>query len=518
MERADARSAAGTPTAPAAPATARVRRRWVWLVAGAVLGLMAVHGRFDLAVAAWLSPVFLLRYVRTGPAFTGPAAVWAASAVAGVFWMVETAVPMTPITVLGVIGLGTMTVLPYAADRLVTPRAGKVTALLLFPAAMAACQFLMTIVSPFGTAFGVSAATQHDTLALLQIVAVTGPYGMGFLIGWSATVLNRLWEDRVWADAGALRRARAAVASYAAVMVLLLLVGGGRLVLFPPAGESVRVAGVSPDTSAARALRAVIGENFSGESVARLDQTRVRAAFGQVNANLLTRTREAAEAGAKIVVWSEQAANVPAAGERAYLDQVAALARERRIYLQAAAYVFLPRPPYAANRTYLFDPSGTRLWTYDKSHPIPGLEAYPPGPGVVPVVRTPYGRLATVTCFDADFPALARVSADIMLVPARDWAEIGPVHSQKALLRAVENGYSMIRQAEFGVSGAFDPQGRTLAAHDHASGDRHVVFSDVPTRGTVTGYGNAGDLFAWMCLAGTLAGIGLSFRRARVMP
>ncbi|SDI24030.1 hypothetical protein SAMN05421505_14010 [Sinosporangium album] len=33
---------------------------------------------------------------------------------------------------------------------------------------------------------------------------------------------------------------------------------------------------------------------------------------------------------------------------------------------------------------------------------------------------------------------------------------MGPVHSQKAQLRAIENGYSMIRQAEFGVAGAFD--------------------------------------------------------------
>ncbi|WP_113699941.1 nitrilase-related carbon-nitrogen hydrolase [Nonomuraea lactucae] len=505
---------------PGGPPAARVRWRWAWLAAGTLLWLLAVHGRFDVAVAAWLSPVFLLRFARTGPALNGLLMVWVASALAGVFWMVETAVPMTAITVLGVIALGTLTVVPYVVDRLVTPAVGTATALLLFPAALAACEFLMTVISPFGTAFGVPAATQHDSLALLQVVSVTGPYGVGFLIGWFATVANHIWDNRVWEHRENRRGARTVVGSFAAVLLLLLLAGGARLAFFAPDGDTVRAAGISPDTSVTRELRGVIGEDSTPQKVAGQDQAAVRAAFGKVNANLLARTREAAQAGAEIVMWSEQAAGVLAADERAFLSQVAAVARENGVYLQAAVSLFLPRAPYAANRTYMFDPTGRQVWVYNKAHPIPGLEAYPPGDGVVPVTRTPYGRLATVICFDADFPELMRVDADIMIVPARDWAEIGLVHSQKANLRSIENGYAMIRQGEFGVSGAFDPQGRVLAAHDYGGADRHVVFSDVPTRGTTTVYRVVGDAFAWLCLAGTVAAIGVSVhrRRSRLSP
>ncbi|NBE98310.1 nitrilase [Nonomuraea sp. KC401] len=492
----------------AAPPVPGGRRwRWAWLGAGTLLWLFAVHGRFDIAAAAWLSPVLLLRFVRTGPALGGLAAVWAASALAGVFWLVETAVPMTVIVVVGILALGTLTVVPYVLDRLVTPRAGTVTSLLLFPAALAACEFLMTLLSPFGTAFGVPAATQHDDLALLQVVSLTGPYGVGFLIGWFATTANHLWENRL--RGYALRAAGA----YAVVVMLALLAGGARLAFLPPDGATVRVAGISPDTSATRDLRATLSADLTPQQVASRDQATVRAAFGKVNANLLAMTREAARAGAKIVMWSEQAAGVLAADEQAFLGQVSATARESGVYLQAAVSLVLPRAPYAANRTYLYDPSGAQVWAYDKSHPIPGLEFYPPGDGVVPVARTPYGRLATVTCFDADFPELMRVDADIMLVPARDWAEIGPVHSQKASLRSIENGYAMVRQAEFGVSGAFDAQGRVLAAHDYAGGDRHVVLSDVPVRGATTVYRVIGDVFAWSCLAGTAVVIGLAVRR-----
>ncbi|MEV4802618.1 nitrilase-related carbon-nitrogen hydrolase [Nonomuraea sp. NPDC049421] len=486
----------------------RLDRRWLWLAAGALLWLLSVHGRFDVPVAAWLSPVFLLRFVRTGPALTGLLAVWAASVVSGVFWLVETAVPVTPLVVVGIIALGTLTVVPYVVDRLVTPRAGLLTGLLAFPAASAACAFLMTVLSPFGTAFGVPAATQHGNLALLQVVAVTGPYGIGFLIGWFATVVNH-----VWARGAAIR----VVGSYAAVLLALLLAGGARLAFAPVGEASVRVAGISPDTSVTRELRGVIGDDFTARSVVEQDRQAVRAAFAKANDNLLTRTREAAQAGARIVIWSEQAANLLEGDEEAFLGRVAAVAREQRIYLQAAVYHFLQAEPYAANRTYLFGPDGARLWRYDKSHPIPGLESYPAGPGVVPVVDTPYGRLATVTCFDADFPELMRVDADIMIVPARDWAEIGPVHSQKANLRSIENGYAMIRQAEFGVSGAFDARGRSLAMHDHGGSERHVVFSDVPTGGGgATPYRLIGDVFAWACLAGVTVMIGLTARKRRV--
>ncbi|MCS7479476.1 nitrilase-related carbon-nitrogen hydrolase [Umezawaea endophytica] len=480
------------------------RRRWAWLGVGALLWLLAVHGRFDVPVAAWLFPVFLLRFTRASRPTALPL-VWLASVAAGVFWTVETAVPMTVITVVGVVALSTVVALPFALDRLVAPRAGRVVGLLLFPAALAACEFLMTVISPFGAAFGVLAPTQHGTLALLQVIGVTGPYGVAFLIGWAATAANDVWERGV---------DRRVVGVYALVLTLVLLGGGAVLAASSP-GSTVRVAGISPDTSVTRELRDLIGDEFTPQGVVDRDPAQVRPAFEEVTANLLTRTREAARAGAKIVVWSEQAANVLAADEDAFLARAAATAREERIYLQVAVYLYLPDAPYAANRTYLFDPTGGRVWTYDKSHPIPGLEGYPAGEGVVPAVDTPYGRLATVTCFDADFPALTRVDADILLVPARDWAEVGTVHSQKAGLRAVENGYSVVRQAEFGTSGAVDQRGRVLAAHDYAGSETHVVHSDVPTERATTAYAVLGDLFAWLCVAAVVVMTAIGVRRPR---
>lgn len=490
------------------------RLRYLWFGVGTVLSLFAVHGRWDVPLAAWLFSIFLLRFTRVSRPLVGLGLVWLVSAVGGVWWLWQVAVPMNVVTVLGAIALSSVLVVPYLLDRMFAPGLGTVGGLLLFPAALAAGQFLIAVVSPFGTAYGLLAATQHDNLPLLQMISLTGPYGIGFLIGWLATVVNRVWENPVpW------HRTRFVVGAYATVLAIALVGGGARLAFFPPDAESVRVAGISPGESASAGMHQTLGVAAGGvldaQSVSREDPANVRVAFEASNADLLSRTRQAARAGAKIVVWSEQAANVLASDEPAFLADAAAVAREEGIYLQVADLVYLPESPFARNQTNMIGPSGKVLWTYDKAHPIPGLESYPAGDGSVPVVETPYGRLATVTCFDADFPALARVSADIMIVPARDWAEIGGVHSQKASLRAIENGYSLVRQAQYGLSGAFDPQGRSLSAQDYAATKDPTMIADVPTRATPTIYGLIGDAFAWLSIAGTVLLVGTSLVRRR---
>ncbi|KDN16430.1 hypothetical protein DV20_41205 [Amycolatopsis rifamycinica] len=116
-------------------------------------------------------------------------------------------------------------------------------------------------------------------------------------------------------------------------------------------------------------------------------------------------------------------------------------------------------------------------------------------------------------CYDADFPAMMHADADIMLVPGGDWPEIGRVHSEMAGLRAVENGYSLVRQDYVGWSVAFDSHGHTLSTQDTLV-DRDLWLVDVPVHGVTTPYRVIGDAVAWLCLAGTVVLIGLRvFRR-----
>ncbi|MGX1770825.1 nitrilase-related carbon-nitrogen hydrolase [Nocardia brasiliensis] len=487
------------------------RLRYLWLAAGAVLSLFAMHGRWDIPLAAWLFMIFLLRFVRTSRVLVGVGLVWLVSAGVSMFFLWHVAIPMTGMTALGGLAFGSVLTLPYLADRLLTPRLGMVGGLLVFPLVRAVCEFLLGVFGPFGTAYGLLADTQIANPGLLQVISLTGPYVIGFSAGALAAVVNYVWERPLsW------QTVRVPVA-YLAVLGVVIVGGSARLAFLPaPTTQTVRIAGINPSTPAMQAQMRALGEpGFDPMAIPRFDPATVPVESAAVIDGLFDDTRRAARAGAKVVVWSENAARISAAEEPAFLAAAQAVARQEQIYLDVAANVYLPSAPYGRDETHFLGPDGALLWTYQKAHPIPGLETYTPGDGEVPVLNTPYGRIANVICYDADFPAMMHVAADIMLVPGGDWPEFGRLHTEMSSLRAIENGYALVRQDFNGWSAAFDYQGRLLSTQD-TSVDNDPWIVDVPIRGTTTLYQSIGDLFGWLCLAGTVVLIvaGLRVRRS----
>ncbi|MFJ9849389.1 nitrilase-related carbon-nitrogen hydrolase [Streptomyces sp. NPDC101150] len=496
------------------PLPAPTWRRYALLVLGAAAQLLAVGGRWDVAAAAWIFPVLLLRFTRTTRTWPGALWVWAANIAAAVFWLFSTRMGFGPVPLAGAVALAALLTLPFLLDRLLLGRLRPWMTVAVFPAAVAATEFLITVLSPFGTAYGNLAVTQYGDLPLLQVVSVTGSYGIGFLIAWCASVANRAWETASW------RAARRTVVTCAAVLLAVVLGGGTRLAFFPSEAPTVRIAGVTADAAALRAQKAAVARIPGGRREIATATT-LRPAMTAVLHSLLAATRREADAGAKLVVWPEEAVRTPAAGERTTLAAARAEARRSRIHLEIGIKVYgTAGPEQDRNETVLIDPHGKVLWTYRKAHPIPGSEPYPPGDGRVPVVATPYGRIAGVICYDADFPAMMRVDADLMLVPSHDWWEYGRAHTQKAALRAIENGYALLRQDAEGVSAAFDNQGHVLATTDYFTTAQQTTVAYVPTRGTTTLYARIGDAFAWLCLAavavfGALGMAGTGGRRPR---
>jgi apolipoprotein N-acyltransferase len=137
--------------------------------------------------------------------------------------------------------------------------------------------------------------------------------------------------------------------------------------------------------------------------------------------------------------------------------------------------------------------------------------------GHIKSAATPHGRLGAAICFDMDFPKLlqeaGRQGVDVLLAPSNDWKEIDPWHSHMARLRAVEQGFNMVRHVSGGLSLATDYHGRVLASMDHYTAEDRVMIAQVPTQGVTTLYARVGDLFAWVCLLGLLASGGWVWRR-----
>ena len=74
-----------------------------------------------------------------------------------------------------------------------------------------------------------------------------------------------------------------------------------------------------------------------------------------------------------------------------------------------------------------------------------------------------------------------------------------------AMFRAIENGVTLVRQADNGLSIVVDPYGRVSATMDHFNNTERVMVAKAPILSAFTVYSYIGDLFAWLAIAGFLA-------------
>lgn len=498
------------------------RLSYLWLALAAALFLVA-GVQWVIPLAAWLAPLFLLRFVRTQRPLPGFLLAWLVrAAVAAIVLrgiILYPSIVYYPLVVL----LTGLTMLPYLADRLLTPRLGSFVATLVFPLAYTTIEYLGSF-GPFGTITSV-ANTQYGDLPLMQLVSVTGIWGLTFLITWFAAVVNWAWERGF-----AWPRVRGGGLLYAAILAVVLLGGGARLALFPPQANLVRVAGLSASQAAVAAFnqqlpQATVALLASGKAT-QADRALAHSAFTIIDNDLLARSQQEAAAGAKIVVWTEASpvsASILQEDEPALLQRAGTLAQQAGIYLDMGLAVYLPgagKGPFVKDEAVLLDPTGNVVWNYEKTHPAPGEQGIIVlGDGKVPIVDSPYGRLANVICFDADYPDTMRqagqAGADLMLVPSDDWQALDPAHTHDATFRAIENGYSLVREASKGLSMTVDYEGRVLSSSDYFTTDHQVMVAYVPMHGVRTIYATIGDLFAWLCIIGLVALTGLTFIQSR---
>jgi apolipoprotein N-acyltransferase len=469
---------------------------WIWLVVGAVL-LMVSDGRNTIAIAAWLSPVCLIRFLRLQPVMRGIGLVYLLKIFTFAFAN-RGMIPIPGALYYLFLAVSALTgVLPYLIDRLLASRLSTPFRAFVFPAALVSVQF--AVEQGAHGSWGSPAYTQAHNLPLLQSLSVAGLWGITFLIGWFAAVANVLLE-RLPPSKSAIRAATLFGLAYAVVISF----GAGRLTFFPPQSAAVRVASLSPLKTGPAMDDKLLCSVIDGKaSSAQNDQ------FDALNAanqdSLFSRSKREAEAGAKIIVWSEEAASVSKENEAGLISRAQQLASSAHVYLGLGLAVWSrgqQRP--LENEIVLLRPGGTIAFRYLKTRPTPGPEMAMSvhSDGRLPLLTTPFGTLSAAICYDMDFPALmaqaGKGDVDLLVSPASDWAAIDPRHTEMAQFRAIEQGFNLVRQANLGRSAAFDFQGRTLASMDEYSSSDLALVAEVPTRGVKTIYSRCADWLAWL--------------------
>jgi apolipoprotein N-acyltransferase len=287
--------------------------RWsyLWLLVGTVLSLFSMStGRWLIGVTAWLGAIFYIRFFRT------QRRVWLAYLLTAIANGIVTAFIMPSMMgTMGIpiiIGAALLGPLPLLVDRWLSPRLPGFTSTLVFPLAMTALEFINLATNPFGS-YGASVYTQYDNLVLLQVVSLTGMWGVSFLMSWLGSVANWAWERQLaWPEIkrGAL--------VYTGLILLILAYGEARLWFAPTPAKTVRVAGFTMVEW--RVNQPAMNQAFATDLDAfrQMMEERYQLYFDA--------TIKEARAGAKMISWPENAATVAEEDEPALITRLGELA------------------------------------------------------------------------------------------------------------------------------------------------------------------------------------------------
>jgi apolipoprotein N-acyltransferase len=257
-------------------------------------------------------------------------------------------------------------------------------------------------------------------------------------------------------------------------------------------------------------------------------------------------TRQSLGDGAQLVLWPEASTPFYFDIDANQAEPVRRLARESKTPVLVGTDQY--EPPSVSttqkffNGAVLVGPDGRNRDSYQKIHLVPFGEFVPfksllffVKPLVENVADFTHGsrqtifdvegtRFSVAICYEVIYAGLARDfvngGAQLLTTITNDaWfgrSSAASQHFEQAGIRAVEQGRYLVRSANTGISGGFDPYGRVLARTD--------LFTTVATTVDVrllsgrTVYNAIGDTIVYLSFAGTMAAAVLMRRRSFALP
>lgn len=466
---------------------------YLLMILGMGLFLLS-NGKWIVPIFTWIAPVFLIMAFRTFKRWHGRL----------LFFMLifilrsiqfKGMIPASGIMYHMIILSGSIfIVLPYMTDRWLSKKIDGFAATLIFPIVSVIAEYFVSVSTGYAGSWGSLAHTQ-DNLALLQFTSITGMWGLTFIIAWFGSVINYFWATRF-----EIKELKRSAILFCSIILLIFISGEIRYRFFPSNDNTVRIASIIHNESLADST------NFT-QDIKRLSAFRNQTS--QTQEKLFSLSLKAADAGAKIVFLHEASLLVLKDDEKELVERGCKLARDKNIYFGVSLFVMptdFPKTKGEAKIVWI-DPNGNIIWDFNKAYPV-FSEPIVGGEKKIKTFDTPYGRIASVICFDMDFPTFinqaGKKDVDIMLVPANDWKEITPYHSNMSKLRAIENGFSMVRGTGQGLSLAVDYNGKILNQLNYYQTEENIMISDIPIKGVKTIYAKMGDWFVWACIIGLL--------------
>ena len=469
--------------------------RWsyLWLVIGTLLSFF-----WALPLALWLSPIFQIRFMRSQKPLRGFILISLTSfAVFAITLRDFLPMPMPVYLVTTLIMALTVGAIPLLSDRLLVSYIPGFLITLVYPLATTAMDYFGAMSNPAGS-LGAQAYVQFGNQSLIQLASITGMWGITFLVSWLGPVANWAWEREFnWQEI------KRGTAVFAGILLLVFIYGSARLAFASEPTDSVRMHGIT---------EVGMGELWGEMNRIKSEEgwQAMRELSAEHQEQYLEGTIREARAGAKLVHWPEMAFMIAKEDEAPFLERAKQIARDEGIYISMPmGTVYENDSSPWENKMFVVDPQGEVVIEHYK-YGNAADEGFKPGDGMLQTVETPFGTLSALICNDTNHQEVVtqagRNGTDILLSPAFEFRGIVPIHAHMAAFRAIENGTTIVRQADNGLSTVIDPYGRTLAEMNYYTTNEHVLVAQVSANSSIfTLYPIIGDLCAWLAIAGFVA-------------
>lgn len=384
----------------------------------------------------------------------------------------------------------------YLADRWANRRIDSLAATLVLPAGWTAFDLASARFSPGGTWASI-AYSYVEQPVLAQVASLAGWTSVTFVVVWIATTINWTWDRR--SRQGAMRPGLAAIA----VVVIAVFGFGVSRLSTGDIGQSVRVACVvAPNTYNDEFLDDVY-DYTRGIDVPESSTTRARTRIAESLQEHFDMVEVAAKLKPDVIIWAEANAVLTLAEEDEWIQRAQQVASDNQVYVGMGMIVFRPGTGKGTlNKFVLVDPTTQVVIDTLKATRVPGSRNAK-GDGILPVVRTDLGNLSGAICFDMDFPHLiaqaGRSHIDLFFAPSNDWLEVAEIHAQMARMRAIEQGFSLVRPTKDGTTLITNSTGQTVASMTLSDNRTGLLVGDVRMGRRFTLYSVLGDAFGFLC-------------------
>jgi apolipoprotein N-acyltransferase len=494
---------------------------------------------FDLSALAWVAAVPMFMAIERTASFRSALFLgWWAGLVetaGGFYWLIDVMRRFADFPWIGAAAVfllfcatRAIIFLLFTGIVLAVRKRVRIPMTLLGPIAMVSCELLVPQLFPCGQWI-----SQAWNPLVIQVSELTGPFGVTALL----MMINGALYDLIL-NPGA---ARYPAISAAALLAAALIFGAVRM--------------RQTDEIAARAPRLNVGlvqPNFAYTIDGEFSRDE---ALHQLAA-LQEQSRRLEKQGAQLLVWSEGSFPVPVARDFSAdfsADSLAMIRRGFSVPTLIGAEMYDAAHEDAFNSAILLDRDGKVAGHYDKvrllafGEYVPGIETFPwlrkllpagagrftagVGPGVI-TLQGPNDdawRLGPVICYEDILQGFLRgvgqQHPDLLVNLTSDsWfgADTEPwEHLALAVFASVELRVSMVRAVNSGVSALIDPNGRVTQKtyaddpYRHPRGADGMVVTAPKMAGGHTVFVGVGNLFAYLCLAATLAFLSGALARAR---